>query len=525
MRTTVLIIGGGVTGAGLARDLALRGVACVLVDKQDVNAGASGGNHGLLHSGARYVGSDPMAARECREEGDILRRIAPHCVEDTGGLFVAVCGDDESYIADFPGLCAKSGITATSLDVTTARDMEPALSNRLIAAYAVSDASVDPFKLSLDNIGQATAHGARFLPWTQVVGFRLDAGRIRAAILRDAATGREYELEVSLVVNAAGAWAGRVAALAGPHVDLVFSKGTLLVTQSRITDRVVNRLRPATDADILVPGGTVSILGTTSVRIPDPDDCRPTIAEVDQIIDEGAAMVPELNSTRYIRAYSGVRPLFGKTSAGSGDRAVSRGFALLDHARDGVENFLTITGGKLTTYRLMAEKAANLVCAKLGVDAPCLTATTIMPPYAGGRWTEPGLAPRRWLKATDPTDSILCECEMVSKSVVDDIVRTMPPQSPGYTLVSIGLRSRIGKGPCQGGFCSIRVTGHLYDTDVVQGDQGLAEIRRFLDERWRGVHPILFDFPLMQAEFQEAVHCGLFGLELVRENGNGKGGE
>jgi glycerol-3-phosphate dehydrogenase len=523
VRTTVLIIGGGVTGAGLARDLALRGVDCVLVDKQDVNAGASGGNHGLLHSGARYVGSDPLAAQECREEGETLRRIAPHCIEDTGGLFVAVSGDDESYVADFPDLCAKSGIPATCLDVKTARAMEPALSDRLIAAYAVADASVDPFKLSLDNIGQAMGHGARFLPWTQVVGFRLDAGRIRAAVLRDAANGREFEVQTKLVINAAGAWAGRVAALAGPAVDLVFSKGTLLVTQSRITDRVVNRLRPATDADILVPGGTVSILGTTSVRIPDPDDCRPTIAEVDQIIDEGAAMVPELNATRYIRAYSGVRPLFGKTSAGSGDRAVSRGFALLDHARDGVENFVTITGGKLTTYRLMAEKTADLVCAKLGVDAPCLTASTVMPPYEGGRWTEPGLAPRRWLKSTDPADTILCECEMVSKSVVDDIVRTMPPQTPGNTLLSIGLRSRIGKGPCQGGFCSIRVTGHLNDTAVVQGAQGLCEMRRFLDERWRGLHPILFDFPLMQAELQEAVHCGLFGLELPPTGGDGTG--
>ncbi|QLA19841.1 FAD-dependent oxidoreductase [Desulfolutivibrio sulfoxidireducens] len=520
MRTTVLIIGGGVTGAGLARDLTLRGVSCVLVDKRDVNAGASGGNHGLLHSGARYVGSDPLAAVECREENTTLKRLAPHCVEDTGGLFVAVSGDDEHYLADFPGLCRKCGIMATPLDVKTAREMEPALSDRLIAAYAVNDASVDPFKLSLDNIGQAVAHGARFLPWTGVVGFRLDKGRIRAVRVREDPSGREYEIAVSLVVNAAGAWAGRVAALAGLAVDLVFSKGTLLVTQSRITDRVVNRLRPATDADILVPGGTVSILGTTSVRIPDPDDCRPSIPEVDRIIDEGAAMVPELNATRYIRAYAGVRPLFGKSSS-AGDRAVSRGFALLDHARDGVDNLVTITGGKLTTFRIMAEKTADLVCAKLGVDAPCLTATTPLPPYEGGRWTEPGLAPRQWLTSTDPTDTILCECEMVSKSVVDDIVRTMPDMAPGATLLSIGLRSRIGKGPCQGGLCAIRVTGHLYDTGVFEADQGLAEMRRFLEERWRGVQPILFDFPQMQAEFQEALHCGLFGLELVRNGGNG----
>ena len=106
LTTQVLIIGGGATGTGLARDLALRGVRCLLVEKRDINAGASGGNHGLLHSGARYIASDPAAARECRDEGSIIKRLAPQCVEDTGGLFVAVKGDDENYIADFADRCA-----------------------------------------------------------------------------------------------------------------------------------------------------------------------------------------------------------------------------------------------------------------------------------------------------------------------------------------------------------------------------------------------------------------------------------
>lgn len=116
LTTRVLIIGAGVTGAGLLRDLALRGVQALLIEQRDVNSGASGGNHGLLHSGARYVASDREAAVECLEEGQILRRIAPQCIEDTGGLFVAVRGDDERYIADFPSLCAASGIPCRGLD-------------------------------------------------------------------------------------------------------------------------------------------------------------------------------------------------------------------------------------------------------------------------------------------------------------------------------------------------------------------------------------------------------------------------
>ncbi|MBI5063619.1 MAG: FAD-dependent oxidoreductase, partial [Desulfatitalea sp.] len=105
MQTQVLIIGAGVTGAGLARDLALRGIQSVVVEKRDVNNGASGGNHGLLHSGARYVVSDPASALECHHENQLLKRLAPHCVETTGGLFVAVAGDDETYIANFGDAC------------------------------------------------------------------------------------------------------------------------------------------------------------------------------------------------------------------------------------------------------------------------------------------------------------------------------------------------------------------------------------------------------------------------------------
>jgi glycerol-3-phosphate dehydrogenase len=509
--TSVLIIGGGVTGAGIARDLALRGIDCVLVEKSDVNAGASGGNHGLLHSGARYVGVDAEAARECRLEGELLKLMAPHCIEETGGLFVALQGDDEGYVTDFPNLCARSGVAVRALHVGEALDLEPELSEKTIAAYAVDDASIDPFKLSLDTMAHAVKLGARFLPGTEVVSFSLRNGVIESATLRNAASGEESLLRVRLVVNAAGAWAGLVAAMAKASIGLVYSKGTLLVTHDRIARRVINRLRPATDGDIVVPGGTVSIVGTTSVRVDHPDAHWPTVDEIDLIIDESSAMLPVLAGTRYIRAYSGVRPLFGKTSA-DGDRAISRSFVLLDHEREGLANFLTISGGKLTTFRLMAEKTSDLAAAKLGVAAPCLTGTTPLPPCSSGRWTEPGLAPRAWLKRSDPKDEILCECEMVSSSVVDHILGVMPPGEPGTVLKAIGLRSRIGKGPCQGGLCSLRVAAYLYDTGRLSGEDGLLEMRTFLTERWRGVHPLLWGFAAMQAEFQEALHCGLLGL-------------
>ncbi len=522
MQTQVLIIGAGVTGTGLARDLALRGVACIVLEKQDVNAGASGGNHGLLHSGARYISSDPASAAECHIENQLLKKRAPHCIESTGGLFVAVAGDDEAYIADFPDACRRCGIPVHALDIEEAKALAPSLSDKTIAAYAVDDATIDPFKLSLNNMGNALSLGATLKRHCRVTGFEIEQGRIHRTKIRDEVTGRTETIEAEVVVNASGAWAGVVAALAGAAFEMRYSKGSLLVTQRRLTDQVINRLRRPTDGDILVPGGTVSILGTTSERVDSPDVIYPEIHEVDAIIDEGAAMIPELAATRYIRAYCGVRPLLGGSSKAQGedDRKVSRGFALIDHALEPerLSNFITITSGKLTTYRLMAEKTANLVCRKLGLEAGCRTHIEPLPDMTAARWTEPGLAPNEWLRKKAPGDMLLCECEMVSQSVVDEIVESIGALEVGSGFKAIGLRSRIGKGPCQGTFCSQRLAAYLYDRQHIQGQQGIVELHSFLRERWRGQHPLLWDLPLAQAELLEAMHCGLFCLELENDD-------
>jgi glycerol-3-phosphate dehydrogenase len=511
--TQVLIIGGGITGVGLARDLALRGVHSVLVEKRDVAAGASGANHGLLHSGARYVRSDPTAAVECREESVLLKRLAGHCIEDTGGLFVAVEGDDEAYVADFPTLCARCGISCKAISAAEARGLEPLLSERLIAAFQVQDASVDPFHLCLDNISEALELGSSIRLHTRVAAFDQNRGRIRCARLVNDETGEESTIAPELVVNAAGAWAREVAALAGIEMDLLYSKGSLLITDQRLTQRVINRLRPASDADILVPGGTVSILGTTSIRIDRLDSIVPTVAESDQIVETAAAMVPSLSTTRYIRAYAGVRPLVGSRSLDDG-RALSRGFALLDHAADGVDNFISIVGGKLTTYRLMAERTADLICRRLGVDRPCLTAVRPLKSFPANQWTAAGLAPRLWMKANAPGDLLLCECEMVPASAVNAVIESILGQGGSPNLYAIGRRSRVGKGTCQGAFCGLRINAYLYDQGRLEERQGLTDLRSFLSARWRGIRPILWGTAMLQEELQEAVHCGYLGLEL-----------
>ncbi|MBC8438133.1 MAG: anaerobic glycerol-3-phosphate dehydrogenase subunit A [Deltaproteobacteria bacterium] len=518
METDVLVIGGGVTGTGIARDLSLRGLKCILIDKSDLNAGASGGNHGLLHSGARYVGSDPEAAVECKNELEILKKNAGHCIDDTGGLFIAIKGDDEKYIADFPGMCEKSGVYYKKIEPALAREMEPVLSDDVIAAYQVNDASINPFKISIENMNDAVSQGSQYLSFSKVTGFKITNNSIDYAFIINQNNGEIFRIKAQTYVNASGAWAGIIAAMAGITINMVLSKGTLLVTSKRMTKRVINRLRKATDGDIIVPGGVVSIIGTTSIRVDSPDHIYPTINEVDHIIDEGGQIVPSLKTCRYIRAYSGARPLVSEGN-NEDDRNVSRGFTLRDHKMNGVDNFITITGGKLSTYRLMAEKASDLVCWKHSIFSKCLTKEIPLPSTKSGEWSEPGLMVNEPVMSKTGFDPILCECEMVPQGAIDTIVNSVKQNKGKPDLISIALRSRVGKGPCQGAFCSLRIFSHLYDSNVVQDHSDIKDLKRFLNERWKGEQSLLWDQALAQSSLKEMIHSGLFGLELI-ENKN-----
>ena len=493
IETEVLIIGGGVTGAGIMRDLALRGIYTHLIDKKDLCAGASGGNHGLLHSGARYVSNDPHSARECKLENAILKRMAPQCIEETGGLFVAVDGDDPEFADNFPALCTNATIDCQEVNPEEALKLEPHLSENIIKAYRVPDATIDPFRLALENVAHAgSLNNSVYHPHTEIVEFEVADGEIKSGICTDNRTGERFRIKARQYVNAGGAWAMNIGAKAGCNdIKLSYSKGTLLVSHDRITGHVINRLRPPADGDILVPGGTVSILGTTSIRTDDLENMRPTIEEIDKNVIEGMEMIPSLATARYIRAFSRVRPLL-QLADQEDDREATRGFSLLDHNSQNLSNFCTITGGKLTTFRLMAEKTADLVARRLGVEKECTTHIVPLPAGQACRWTEPGASPRYWFEAKNSDDMILCECEMVPQSAIDEIVQCGAGEEEEMTLEAIALRSRAGKGPCQGSFCGIRISSYLYDRGYYSDKKGLIHMRDFFNERFKGMRSVIW---------------------------------
>ena len=377
----VLIVGGGATGGGVAHDLALRGVRVTLVERGELTSGTSGRHHGLLHSGGRYAVGDRESAVECIRESTILKRIAPGSFEENGGLFVAVCDEDMEYLEPFLDACADAGIPAQRLTPEHALREEPNLNPEVKAAVRVPDATVDPMRLILRFFATAQRNGAQIRPYMEVKDLCVHDGRVCGALLHDHATGQEGEISADLVVNAAGPWSDKIAAMAGVSVPMTPSPGVLLALRGRLCNMVINRMHKSGDGDIVVPQRGLSVVGTTSWVVDDPDELTVPEDHVERMYVEGSKLIPAVRSAPRRAAWSAARPLVGATGSGS-DRELSRTFQTFDHQQtDGVEGFVTITGGKSTTLRGMAELCADLACRKLGIDEPCRTRDTVLLPH------------------------------------------------------------------------------------------------------------------------------------------------
>jgi glycerol-3-phosphate dehydrogenase len=526
---SVLVVGGGSTGAGVARDLAVRGLEVTLVEQGNLTHGTTGRMHGLLHSGGRYAVADPDSAAECIAENRVLRDIAAHCVEMTGGLFVKRPEDSEDYFERKLRGCEDCGIPAEVLSGADARRMEPRLAPDIDRAISVPDAAIDPFRLVVANAADAEANGARVETHTAVTDLLVEGGEVVGAELEHGSgpdkrvRGREGEretLRVDHVVNATGAWAGKIGEMAGVDVDVRPSKGVMTVMNVRQVDTVVNRCRPKGDADIIVPHETAAILGTTDEEVADPAEFPEEQWEVDLMIEELSKLVPALREARTLRSFWGVRPLYEPPEVGSEDPTdITRDFFLLDHAdRDGLGGLTSIVGGKLTTYRMMAEAVADHVCARFGVRADCRTADEPLPGSDDfsalrehmdefglrspvGRRSVERLGSRAdEVLDTEGPNPTVCECEAVTRAEVQDAIAGAGPD-----LNAVRLRTRASMGNCQGGFCAHRLASELhgtYDEAVVREAWDVL-----LEERWKGQRHALWGEQLSQAALNYALQA------------------
>jgi len=563
LHAEVLVIGGGATGTGVAWDAALRGFKTILVERRDLTHGTSGRYHGLLHSGGRYAVKDPHGAIECIQENRILRKTHAHCIEDTSGFFIVTPEDEGTDFPDrFAAGCAAVDIPCQEIPVAEALRREPLLNPRISRVFEVPDGSADSFLAAHATANAAREAGAMVLTYHEVYDLITSGGngdrRVAGAKVRNVATGEEMEIHADITVNAAGAWCGKLAAMAGAEVIILPSKGTMVAMNHRLVNTVINRCKPPSDGDIIVPSHTVCVIGTTSVTVPVPEPLRIEPWEVQKMLDEGDKMVPDFSKARVLRAWAGVRPLFQETYTGGG-RDVTRSLALLDHSqREGIKGLLTITGGKWTTFRLMAKSTVDTVCDHLGTQRPCTTAETTVPGVEQGHyWIGHRL---HEIEEKKLQGDLICECELVTRPMLENAAR----RNPTLTLDDLRRDVRLGMGPCQGGFCTYRAVGILHemitegrwthvmtdeasetarwqaaylqspghnlvsDANAGNGDGATGKVptmfnpnlllRDFLQERWRGLTPVLWGRQLKQERLDELIYLSLMNVDHLPDS-------
>ena len=524
LKADVLVIGGGATGVCVAWDAALRGFDVMLVERGDLAEGTSGRFHGLLHSGGRYVVKDPLAAEECVAENPILRRIIPDSIEDTGGLFVTTPDDDPAYADRFLEGCHKAKLPVEELDVAEALAREPRLNPAIRRAFTVPDAAIDIWKSVWAFAGGAAAHGARILTYHKVVGIHRADGAVTGARLHKVHTGEEFDVETGFILNASGPWAAQILHMAGiEDVGVVPGKGIMIAMNHRLVNTVVNRCVMPADGDILVPIRTVSVIGTTDSRVADPDELPVTQEEVDADARRRRAAGAGLPRGARAARLGGRAPAVPGRQGGRRERHPRR----QPHPR----------GGRPPRAR-RRRRAADDVGRQADDDAadgaghrgrhvrPDERRASV--PHGRGRAAGPGpgrgdLPPRR-PPAPPRGDAARRAADLRMRADRprpprggdapardDEPRRHPPPAAPGH-------------GPVPGRLLHLPGGRHHARHRPARRRAGGRSLTDFLQERWKGIWPILYGDQLRQMRLDDWIFQGVLDVEhLPAGSGDGDG--
>ena len=398
----LVVIGAGINGAGIARDAAARGLKVALVEKEDIGSGTSSWSGRLIHGGLRYLEQGDIAlVRESLRERELLFRYAPHLVKPVP-LMVPIYGHNKR-----PKWMVRAGMIAydiLSFDKSTTnhrflsrkRTLErfPHMDPRGLEGCAIfmDGQVVWSERLCVEVALAAKADGAHIFTWSKVDGFIEEGGRVCGVRFTDTLTGTRHALSARMVINAAGPWVDAVLGEQRPkekrHIG--GAKGSHLVLDpfpGAPKDVVYYESRADGRLVLIIPWGERYMIGTTDKKFEDdPDTARADLSEVDYLLGEVNQLIPSAGLTRkdILYTYSGVRPL--PFVPDKSEWKVPRSHVIFDHApqRPGL---LSIIGGKLTTYRSLAEETVDLVYRQLGKKVPrCTTSRTLFPGARVSDW-------------------------------------------------------------------------------------------------------------------------------------------
>jgi glycerol-3-phosphate dehydrogenase len=537
----VIVLGGGVNGCGTARDLAMRGLSVLLLEKADVACGASGANSGMIHGGIRYMLSDRHVTElACRDSG-YIQRIAPHLLfripflmpftskrEEPTLVERATWYATEVYVGTYDQYQPlKRGKPSTRLTAEELYALEPALRPGLAGAVTFDEWGIDSHRLCVLNALSAQAHGARIRTWTEARELVTEGGRVAGVRFRDAITGEVGEAGARAVYNATGAWSPGFARRNGARVPMRPGKGVHLTLDRRFSNYGITCTAVDGRQMFLMPHENDSIIGTTDDDYyGDPDDLEATHDEVEYLLEGVAALVPGVRRARVTRAWWGLRTtIYGY---GVNEDALSREHEFLDHAQEGLAGMISIVGGKLASYRAQSEEAADRIVAALGVPSrPCRTHEEPLP---GGEAladvealaarhgvAAPAVARLVYRHGTRAADVltlcdedprlklVLCRDEGILAAEVVHCVR----HEMVRRLQDLRRRCRLAVGACGGLDCA-RVAAQLAARELGwSAEQTRAELADLLEIGWRERRAVLDGHQLAQEELLRGAHQGV----------------
>ena len=384
----LIVIGGGIIGAGIARDAALRGLKVALFEKNDFGSGTTSASTRIIHGGLRYLEMfDFRLVRMDLREREILLRIAPHLVKPLdfllpfyeSSLFYRTRMKAGMALYDMLSY-DKSLPNHRFLGPSEVATLEPGLKkDGLAGAVLYSDAQVDsPERLCLENIIDARRHDACTLNDVEVTGALRSAATVEGVAVRDLPSGEELEVKGRMVVNATGPWFDRMAGVLtsdtqnrvrttkGIHIICPPLSQRALVLFSGVDKRLF----------FVIPWCGHSLIGTTDTDFhEDPAQARATGKDVKYLLESLEEFFPHGDSQIYFSS-AGVRALVMK---GGSESSVSRLHQVIDGEQINAPGLVSVLGGKITAYRAIAEEVTDLVCNKLEVNPPCETANLPLP--------------------------------------------------------------------------------------------------------------------------------------------------
>jgi glycerol-3-phosphate dehydrogenase len=521
-----VVIGGGLTGAGLARDLALRGVSVLLLEKVDWGAGASGAPGDPLTGGPQHLESDRDGARAALHDADDIVRIAPHLVQrtvillpvwaDGGRAIEQMAAALEHYDRLQPRRTARPHMHLTGAEV---RRLEPGLAADVASVFTLEDWFLDPHRLVWMNVLDAVRAGARAVNHSRVEALLRDGAAVIGARYR-ASDGHRVEARARVVVNATGAWAAEAAALADVEVRLRPIRCAQVLYDRRLSNFAISAEAADGHHLAMVPVGGLTVLGSTEEdHYGDLDAMEVRPEDVDYLVEGAERAFPAIRRHRPLRSRAGVWAGLRSPRGPSRDC-----FEIVDHARrDGVDGLLTVVGGRLSAYRRTAESAADVICAKLGLDARCATAARLLPGASGASppvhelVAEHGIsalaaagllarhgseAPAVLLEAR--RGRLACRCQALTEAELAWAVASEQVRTLADAFRRLGLAS----GPCAGGSCVERAAEVLGHELGWSPSQRRDAAREYIVEAWRDRAPVLDRWGWAQEELAYGVRRG-----------------